>query len=141
MKIEDLQGMMLIAAEEFRENLKERANLDFTQESLVVVEELIEEGIKYMKPEMLPLFVSSISAYVFEVARRMCGGVYHWDYEREQPVLVTGEPDFEVALLAQEKVKLRFTQGKAHNIPFYFEEYLKAVEEGKKEKGYGVLLV
>jgi hypothetical protein len=46
---------------------------------------------------------------------------------------VTGQPEFEVSLLACEKVKGRLKNGYEDNIPFFFDGYKERVE--KKESG------
>ena len=73
-------------------------------------------------------FADVIGAYVFEVARRNFGGKYFWYDPTNQPILVTGLPDFEVSILAVEKVKGRLMNGKEDNIPFYFAGYVEKVK-------------
>jgi len=45
-----------------------------------------------------------------------------------QPILVTGQPEFEVSIIAFEKVKGRLENGKEDNIPFYFAGYTERVQ-------------
>ncbi|MOA16306.1 hypothetical protein D3C78_1365140 [compost metagenome] len=78
--------------------------------------------------------------YIFEVARRNYGGKYYWVQESKQPVLVTGEPDFSISILAFDKVKERILNGQEDNIPYYFEGYIHAVQKGK-ETGYCATIV
>lgn len=105
-------------------------NLDFSVESLEPLDLIIEENTSVYKnsdKETKRKMIIKIGAYVFEVARRNFGGVYYW-YERlDQPILVTGQPEFEMSLLAYEKVKNRFENGYEDNIPFFFSGYVQGV--------------
>ena len=61
------------------------------------------------------------------------GGKYFWYDKLNQPILVTGQPDFEASILAFEKVKGRLENGREDNIPFYFKGYIERVKN--KESG------
>lgn len=45
---------------------------------------------------------------------------------------MTGQPDFEISILAHKKVKDRIAYGADENIPFYFKGYADRVKLGKK---------
>ena len=110
------------------------SGLDFTVESLEVVDNILEEISEFkeeMDPERIEVFVQKVASYVFEVARKNYGGKYYWYDRLDQPILVTGQPDFEVSLLAFEKVKGRIENGKEDNIPFFFDGYKERVEKAK----------
>ncbi|UUZ81047.1 hypothetical protein LJK88_41015 [Paenibacillus sp. P26] len=79
-------------------------------------------------------------SYIFEVARRNYGGQYFWEQDRNQPVLVTGEPEYSVSIFAFDKVKGRIQNGKEDEIPYYFDGYIEAVKKGKKT-GYRATIV
>ena len=70
-------------------------------------------------------------SYVFEVARRNYGGKYYWYDQMNQPILVTGQPNFEISIIAFDKVKMRIENGKEDKIPFYFNGYEERVKAGK----------
>jgi len=119
-------------AESFTRNFADRGNFDFSIESLQSLDELLDEAGDFeLEEEQLDSISSMAGCYVFEVARRNFGGVYVWSPDRQQPVLVTGEPDFSVSLLAFDKVKGRIRNGAEDHIPFYFSGYVQAVEKGR----------
>ena len=68
----------------------------------------------------------------FEMECRNYGGTYYWYYQMDQPILVTGQPEFEISLLANLKVRDRIQYGADENIPFYFEGYIHKVKTAKK---------
>lgn len=131
----DITANLAEAADFFVENASERfSGLDFSVKSLEVLEEMLDEASDFyveMEAEARKNIVKLTGAYLFEVARRLHGGKYYWYKPLNQPVLVTGLPDFEVALLALEKVKKRLKNGPEDSIPFYFAGYLEMVKQQK----------
>ncbi len=106
------------------------SGLDFSVKSLDVIDNALEEASDFydeMNDDQKNNVINSIGSYVFEVARRNYGGKYFWYNKLNQPILVTGQPDFEVSILAFEKVKGRLVNGKEDNIPFYFAGYIERV--------------
>ncbi|NDV96052.1 hypothetical protein D0T84_14185 [Dysgonomonas sp. 521] len=106
--------------------------LDFSVHSLYEVDQIIEDSVEFYKKadsDTKRKMIIKIGAYVFEVARTNFGGQYYWYDRLEQPVLVTGQPEFEMSLLAYEKVKGRFENGQEDNIPFFFEGYVRGVKD------------
>ena len=66
-------------AESFSENFSDRFNFDFSCESLVSVNELIEEVMDYYVDEDTQYNIMTMAgSYVFEVAKRNLGGKYYW---------------------------------------------------------------
>ena len=107
---------------------------DYTQASLVVVEELLHEASDFyenMSAERQDQIVEQVGAYIFEVARRNFGGRYFWYDAGDQPILLTGLPVFEISLLAYDKVRGRLKNGPEDNIPFFFEGYAERVRQAK----------
>ncbi|WP_029902920.1 hypothetical protein [Prevotella sp. 10(H)] len=107
------------------------AKLDFSVESLQLLDDIMEENTSfYMQgnDETKRIMVIKIGAYIFEVARQNFGGRYYWYDRLNQPILVTGQPEFEMSLLAYEKVKGRFENGSEDNIPFFFDGYVQGVK-------------
>lgn len=87
---------------------------DYLESSLKALDELIENFAEFadqMDEEMKADFIAQAGSYVFEVARRTYGGKYYWYYPLDQPVLVTGQPSFEISFLAFEKIKNRLENG------------------------------
>ncbi|MFD1175935.1 hypothetical protein ACFQ3W_06390 [Paenibacillus puldeungensis] len=128
-------------AESFTTNFSDRGNFDFSVESLKGVDDLLDEISDFeIDEDHLESISSMVGCYIFEVARRNYGGQYYWIQETEQPVLVTGQPDFSVSILAFEKVKGRVQNGKEDSIPFYFDGYIEAVKKGR-DTGYCATVV
>ncbi|MBV9790965.1 MAG: hypothetical protein JOZ51_22415 [Chloroflexi bacterium] len=116
------------AADQLIATLQERTSgsLDYSEGSLAVIEELLDEASNFagdMSPEQLQGLSQDFGCYILEVARREFGGRYAWFEQRDQPVLVVGEPAFRVALLAWDKVKGRLSGDKADNIPFFYSGF------------------
>ncbi|ADV47503.1 hypothetical protein Celal_0150 [Cellulophaga algicola DSM 14237] len=112
------------------QNSNRFAGLDYSVKSLEQVDNLLEEAIDFydeMDEKQKQSLINSVGAYVFEVARKNFGGRYFWYDHLNQPILVTGQPEFEVSILAFEKVKGRLENGKEDNIPFYFAGYVERV--------------
>jgi hypothetical protein len=108
--------------------------LDYSEESLAVLDALIEEVARFggkMDKEMKSDFFAQAGSYIFEVARRKYGGKYYHYAHMQQVILVTGEPEFSISLLAIEKVKQRFEHGKDDNIPYFYKGYAERVKEAK----------
>lgn len=125
---------MMKSADFFVEWMQEMYVLDYTVESLQLVDEALEEASDHydeMSEERQKTLIGSAGSYIFEVARRNFGGKYYWYDKFNQPILVTGQPEFEVSILAYEKVKGRLENGKEDNIPFYFAGYVERVKERK----------
>ena len=114
------------------EQFKDGFNLDFSISSLQLLEQILDGTAEYyntkMDDETKKRTIKKAGSYIFEVAKQNFGGTYHWYDKLEQAVLVTGKPDFDVSLLAFEKVKGRLENGIEDNIPFFFEGYIKAVK-------------
>lgn len=125
-------------ANSFAENFNDRGSFDYSLNSLDLVEELLDEMSDYILDDDDVIYNASVMAgsYIFETARRNFGGEYLWDQQERQPVLVTGRPDFSVAIKAWEKARGRIINGTQDNIPFYIDGLKQAVERGRAQKGY-----
>ncbi|GJM69701.1 hypothetical protein HMSSN036_19170 [Paenibacillus macerans] len=136
-----LEQDILSTAESFTKNFADKGNFDFSIESLHDVDDLLDELCDFeLDEDHLDSISSMVGCYIFEVARRSYGGKYYWVQDRKQPILITGEPDFSISLLAFDKVKGRILNGTEDNIPFYFNGYVEAVKKGK-ETGYCATIV
>src|SRR5574340_168533 len=65
---------------------------------------------------------------VLEVARRNHGGRYLWLEERDQPILVWGEPEYHVAMIAWDKVRGRLSGDEADSILFFYEGFAERIK-------------
>lgn len=119
----------------FKENYEKKfSGLDFSINSLIIVDQMLNEVYYFyndMDENHKQNIISTTGSYIFEVARKNFGGKYFWYDKLNQPILVTGQPDFEMSLLAFEKVKGRLENGIEDNIPFFFEGFIEGVKNKK----------
>jgi hypothetical protein len=104
--------------------------LDYSAASLGVVEEMLAESAEWrseLTPGQVMTLVKDFGSYILEVGRREFGGRYLWHEERDQPVLVVGEPAFRVAMLTWDKVRGRLDGDTADNIPFFYAGFSERV--------------
>ncbi|UQZ32729.1 hypothetical protein C2I18_03645 [Paenibacillus sp. PK3_47] len=136
-----LEQDIISTAESFTTNFSDKGNFDFSVQSLRKVDDILEELGEYnIDDDSLDSVASMVGSYIFEVARRNYGGTYYWVQDSNQPVLVTGEPDFAISMFAFDKVRGRIQNGKEDDIPFYFDGYISAVEKGKAT-GYRATII
>jgi hypothetical protein len=137
----NLKNDIIETAENFTDNFSDKAKFDFSVESLQDVDAMLDELRDFeIDEDYLNSACSMVGSYIFEVARRNFGGEYYWVQDKEQPVLITGEPAFSVLIYAFDKVRGRIVNGEEDNILYYFEGYVKAVQKGK-ETGYCATIV
>lgn len=100
--------------------------LDYSEQSLSIVEEMLAEASPYAKgmpPADVKALVELMGSYILEVGRRQHGGTYQWHEARSQPVLVVGPPKFSVAMMTFDKVRGRLSGDPADNIVFFYEGF------------------
>ncbi|PKB44161.1 hypothetical protein AX016_2375 [Cellulophaga sp. RHA19] len=108
--------------------------LDYSVKSLEVVDNMLDEAsdfYKQMDKEQQQNLITTVGSYIFEVARQNFGGKYFWYDKLNQPILVTGQPNFEASIIANDKVEKRLVNGVEDNIPFYFEGYVQLINAEK----------
>jgi hypothetical protein len=115
---------------------QERAGgkLDYSVKSLEMVEEMLSEASSYraeMSQKDQKAIVELFGSYILMIAHKQYGGSFFWDDERDQPVLVVGEPKFHVAILTFNKVRGRLGGNKADNIPFFYAGFAERAGEAK----------
>jgi hypothetical protein len=112
----------IAAAAEKASFKRDGEKMDYTEASLVEVEDMLDEAADYlsaMTPEQITNVVQNVGCYILEVGRREFGGRYLWQDDRDQPVLVVGEPAFRVAMITWDKVRGRLSGDDGDNIPFF----------------------
>jgi hypothetical protein len=133
--VDEFTQQMITEADECVEHFSVRfGKLDYSVESLKIVDEILAEASDFvdeMEEDAVRGITQSLGTYIFEVARRNFGGKYYWYDKLQQPILVTGQPHFEISILAIEKVKGRLKNGPEDNIPFYFKGYIERVTNAK----------
>lgn len=116
-------------------NTKYDGAFDYSIRSLNILDNLIEDFSDFTDhsdEEIIDDFCVQAGSYVLEVARRNYGGVYFWEDDLKQPMLKTGLPDFEVSILAFEKVRNRIMNGDEDNIPYFFKGYSECIRKAEK---------
>ena len=108
--------------------LGERAgnSLDYSRSSLAIIEDILSEASEFyseLEEGQIRTIVQEVGCYILAVAHRQFGGVFFWHDERDQPVLVVGEPEKHVAILAWDKVKGRLSGDAGDNIPFFYDGF------------------
>ena len=108
--------------------------LDFTEASLSVVEEMLAEAAQNsadLTTDQVTGLAQQFGSYILEVGRRQFGGRYLWHDQRDQPVLVVGEPEFRVAMIAWDKVRGRVGGDEGDNIPFFYSGFAERARKAK----------
>jgi hypothetical protein len=108
--------------------------LDYSESSLAIVEEVLEQLARArdeLNEKQLNTIAQEFGCYILEVGRRAFGGRYCWFDQREQPVLVVGEPAFRVSMIAWDKVRGRLAGDKADNIPFFYAGFAERARQAK----------
>jgi len=134
-KLDEFTQQMSDAAEQCVARFQDQFQLDFSVKSLEFIDERLGEASDFY-PEMEDGqrngLIQTFGSYIFEVARRNYGGKYFWYDQGNQPILVTGQPKFEISLIVFDKVKGRLENGEEDNIPFFFAGYSERVENAKE---------
>lgn len=139
-----VQDEVIAAAGRAVASLQARAGgrLDYSIDSLKAVDEMLEEASAYvadLDEAVVTGLVQQLGCYVLEVGRRAFGGEYYWHEEGEQPILVVGEPEAHVAVMAWSKVVGRLTGDVADDIVFFFHGF--AEKAARPEPGSNVLFL
>ncbi|WP_143329871.1 hypothetical protein [Burkholderia sp. AU31652] len=129
----ELQQEVRRLAAQAQVDFNERADgkLDFSEGSLQIVEEMLAEASMYrddLPSETVEGIVTRFGCYILEVGRQRFGGTYSWLEERNQPVLIVGNPQSYTALGTWDKVRGRLSGDASDNIPFFFEGFAKRVQ-------------
>jgi hypothetical protein len=142
--MKQLAQQVVDKAERAVDQLRDRSNdtLDYSESSLAVVEEMLAEATEFVEEspaEQIEALVKMLGSYVLEVGRREFGGTYYWHEGRDQPVLVVGEPDYKIAILAFDKVRGRLSGDEEDSIPFFYQGFAERARSA--EPGADVLYV
>ncbi len=116
--------------------------LDYTEQSLAILELMAEEVSDYfeeMTPEQQQVASQQFGCYILEVARRQFGGEYAWFDQRDQPVLVVGQPAFRLGMITWDKALGRLSGDTADNFGFFYSGFAERVRNA--EPGLDVLYV
>ncbi len=106
--------------------------LDYSPASLQAVEEMLAEASSQaLRPEAREALIELLGCYILEVGFREFGGKWSWFEERKQPVLIVGEPEFHVAMIAFDKVRGRLSGDAGDNIPFFYEGFAERARKAE----------
>ena len=138
----ELEEQVADKAERAVDQLRDRSgdSLDYSESSLSMVEEILAEASDYieqMPKGQIEALVHLLGSYILEVARREFGGKFYWHDGRDEAVLVVGEPDYKIAILAFDKVRGRLSGDEAENIPFFNQGF--ATRARNPEAGCDIL--
>lgn len=107
-----------------------RAGLDYSRASLRAVDEML--GELHLRRDALPADRRLlVSAYVFETLRREFGGEYRRGGDENPWILVIGEPDFQLEVLAMGKIAGRVENGDEDDLVF-FSDGIPALVESRR---------
>lgn len=129
-----MTNQVQINAESAVKQLQERVSrlLDYTPESLEAVESILAgASAQVLTPASKEALIELLGCYILEVGFRQHGGRFSWYEERKQPVLVVGEPEFHVAMIAFDKVRGRLSGDVGDNIPFFYQGFSDRAKEGR----------
>jgi len=106
--------------------------MDYSGASLQAVEELLAEASQQpLRAEARDAIVELLGCYILEVAFREFGGKWSWYEERQQPVLIVGEPEFHVAMSTFDRVRGRLSGDVGDNIPFFYEGFAERARDAQ----------
>ncbi|KRC61556.1 hypothetical protein ASE14_11965 [Agromyces sp. Root81] len=107
-----------------------RAGLDYSRASLRTVDDIL--GELHRRGDTLPADEQLlVSAYVFETLRREFGGEYRRRDGENPWILVIGEPDFQLEVLAMRKIVGRVENGDEDGLVF-FSDGIPALVEARR---------
>ncbi|WP_089400920.1 hypothetical protein [Noviherbaspirillum humi] len=128
--LQDVVDTAARAVETFSDRTE--GNLDFSESSLSIIEELLEEASAYvteMPESRVTDLIQLFGCYVLEVARKNYGGDYAWLDDNRGPVLVVGEPATHIAISTWAKVRGRLNGDRADDIPFFYKGFSNMARE------------
>jgi hypothetical protein len=121
-------------AKKFVEDFNDEDQFDFSEESLVHVDRFIADQYQFGDPlnaEYNNEIVELVGSYVLEVARKIYGGNYMWNKDKSAPILMSGQPKYEIVFSTFEKIKKRMETERSENILYYFNIFAQKVKNAK----------
>lgn len=105
--------------------------LDYSVQSINVLDRLlcdITPNWGEMSADIKHEVITNASSYVLWVIKQQCGGSFYWSEQRLQPVLVIGEPNYRVALMAQDRVKNKVEKTDAPGIILLYRQVMDELQ-------------
>ena len=122
-----------LAVSQFQE--RAGGKLDYSPESLSIIEDMLAEASEFynnLPSDQIESLSQLMGSYILYIGYKEHGGKFYWSDEKNQPVLVVGEPDFKIAIMSFSKVKGRLSGDEADNIPFFYDGFSKRVNRAVK---------
>lgn len=114
--------------------------LNYSEKSITVVDiiinELSEKNLT-LSDEKIQLISQEYGCYLLMTAYKLYGGVFYWNEQMQQPMLIVGEPDNTLILMTWNKVKGRLLGDESDHLAYFLETF--ALETKKKELGRKLL--
>ncbi|MDP3151245.1 MAG: hypothetical protein Q8N23_01160 [Archangium sp.] len=119
-----------------------KLSLDYSEKSIPRVESAlaaVAEHFDSLDDAGKALTAQRFGCYLLVVGQRTYGGRYQWNEERNQPVLVVGEPNYRVAIITWDKVTERLEGDQTDDITFFWAGF--AMRAKAKTAGSDFLFV
>ena len=111
-----------LRAEEFVVSYGEKyKGLDYSVQSLTELDYLLGELKSWvdLSDDERNGIITNAASYILWVAKQQYNSIFYWSEKHAQPVLVIGEPDYRIALIAQDKVLNRIEKKDSDIRTFY----------------------
>lgn len=114
-----------------------KGNLDLSRKSLEDIEYILDDAsffVEDLSKEQKDNLIEIYASYILNVAYKEYGGRFTLlQFNKESiPVLIVGEPEYSIGILAHDKVEGRMNGDKADNIPFFYLGLVEHVRDSKK---------
>lgn len=121
-------------AQKYIEDFDVEGQLNYSENSLLNVDWFVEDQYQFGDPlnsEYNNEIIELVGSYVLEVARQIYGGNYIWNEDKTKPILVTGQPEFEISFSIYDRVRTRLETEHSENILYYFNLFAEKVKNAK----------
>ena len=121
-------------AQKYIEDFDVEGQLNYSENSLLNVDWFVEDQYQFGDPlnsEYNNEIIELVGSYVLEVARQIYGGNYFWNEDKTEPILVTGQPEFEISFSIYDRVRTRLETEHSENILYYFNLFAEKVKNAK----------
>ncbi len=121
-------------AQRYIEDFDMEGQLNYSENSLLNVDWFVEDQYQFGDPlnsEYNNEIIELVGSYVLEVARQIYGGNYFWNEDKTEPILVTGQPEFEISFSIYDRIRTRLETEHSESILYYFNLFAEKVKNAK----------
>ena len=121
-------------AQKYIEDFDVEGQLNYSENSLLNVDWFVEDQYQFGDPlnsEYNNEIIELVGSYVLEVARQIYGGNYFWNEDKTEPILITGQPEYEISFEIYDRVRTRLETEHSENILYYFNLFAEKVKNAK----------